>query len=91
MDVGVWLRGLGLDRYEAAFRDNSIDEDILPDLSEGDLAQIGVTLGDRKRLLRAIASLGTARRLLSQRAPHPRPRQRMPPNAASSRSCFATS
>jgi hypothetical protein len=47
MDVGVWLRGLGLDRYEAAFRDNSIDEDILPDLSEGDLAQIGVTLGDR--------------------------------------------
>jgi class 3 adenylate cyclase/predicted ATPase len=59
MDVAVWLRSLGLSRYEAAFRDNSIDADVLPDLSEGDLAQLGVTLGDRKRLLKAIASLGS--------------------------------
>ena len=58
MDVGVWLRSLGLGRYEAAFNDNSIDADVLPDLTDGDLAQLGVNLGDRKRLLKAIASLG---------------------------------
>ena len=58
MDVGVWLRSLGLGRYEVAFSDNSIDADVLPDLTDGDLAQLGVNLGDRKRLLKAIASLG---------------------------------
>ncbi len=58
MEVAVWLRSLGLSRYEAAFSDNSIDADILPDLTDGDLAQLGVNLGDRKRLLKAIASLG---------------------------------
>jgi len=45
-------------RYESAFRDNSIDADVLPDLTDGHLAQLGVNLGDRKRLLKAIASLG---------------------------------
>ncbi len=60
MDVAVWLRSLGLSRYEAAFRDNSIDADVLPDLTDGDLAQLGVNLGDRKRLLKAIASLRSA-------------------------------
>ena len=45
MDVGVWLRNLGLSRYEAAFRENSIDADVLPDLTDGDLAQLGVNLG----------------------------------------------
>ena len=57
MDIGVWLRGLGLSRYEAAFRDNSIGPDILPDLTGDDLEKLGVTLGDRKRLLKAIASV----------------------------------
>jgi class 3 adenylate cyclase/predicted ATPase len=60
MDVAVWLRSLGLSRHEAAFSDNSIDADVLPDLTDGDLAQLGVNLGDRKRLLKAIASLGSA-------------------------------
>src|SRR5271166_6050349 len=58
MDVAVWLRSLGLSRYEAAFSDNSIDTDVLSDLTDSDLAQLGVNLGDRKRLLKAIASLG---------------------------------
>src|SRR5271166_6653215 len=58
MDIGAWLRSLGLSRYETAFSDNSIDADVLPDLTDGDLAQLGVNLGDRKRLLKAIASLG---------------------------------
>ena len=57
MDIGAWLRSLGLGRYEAAFCDNSIDADVLPDLTDGDLAQLGVNLADRKRLLKAIASL----------------------------------
>src|SRR5271165_6326031 len=58
MDIGVWLGSLGLGQYEAAFRDNSIAADVLPDLTDGDLAQLGVNLGDRKRLLKAIANLG---------------------------------
>ena len=57
MDVGSWLRSLGLGQYEAAFNDNSIAADILPDLTDGDLVQLGVNLGDRKRLLKAIANL----------------------------------
>src|SRR5271155_1580131 len=58
MDVGEWLRSLGLGQYEATFRDNAIGMDILADLTEDDLSQFGVLFGDRKRLLKAIASLG---------------------------------
>ena len=57
MDIGAWLRGLGLGQYEATFRDNAIGMDILPDLTDSDLGQFGVLFGDRKRLLRAIAVL----------------------------------
>jgi SAM domain (Sterile alpha motif) len=54
MDVGVWLRSLGLGQYEATFRDSAIDVDVLADLTDGDLEKLGLPLGDRKRLLRAI-------------------------------------
>src|SRR6516225_8601239 len=57
MDVGGWLRRLGLGEYEANFRDNKIDADVLADLSEGDLEKLGLPVGDRKRLLKAIAGL----------------------------------
>ena len=58
MDVGAWLRGLGLDRYEAAFRDNDIDPALLATLSADDLREMGIaSLGHRKRLLAAIAEL----------------------------------
>ena len=60
MDVGSWLRSLGLEQYEALFRESEIDAEVLPDLTEGDLNQLGVPLGHRKRLLKAIAGLGTA-------------------------------
>src|SRR5271170_2562323 len=60
MDVGEWLQSLGLGQYEATFRDNAIGMDILTDLTENDLSQFGVLFGDRRRLLRAIASLGSA-------------------------------
>jgi len=60
MDVGEWLRGLGLEQYEAEFREAEVGPDILADLTDADLAELGVTLGNRKRLLRAIAALGRA-------------------------------
>jgi class 3 adenylate cyclase/predicted ATPase len=57
MDVAVWLRGLGLEQYETLFRENAIDADVLSDLTEVDLENIGVSLGHRKRLLKAVAAL----------------------------------
>ena len=59
MDVGVWLRGLGLGQYEAAFRENEIGGDVLPNLTADDLKELGVTVvGHRRKLLTAIGSLG---------------------------------
>jgi hypothetical protein len=55
MDVATWLRSLGLERHEAAFRDNLIDMDVIPELTENDLEKLGLALGDRKRVLKAIA------------------------------------
>jgi class 3 adenylate cyclase/tetratricopeptide (TPR) repeat protein len=60
MDIGGWLRGLGLSQYEATFRESEIDAEVLPELTESDLSQLGVPLGHRKRLLKAIAALGAA-------------------------------
>ncbi len=58
MDVAAWLRGLGLERYEAAFRDNEIDCEALPKLTAEDLKDLGVVLGGhRRKLLEAIAGL----------------------------------
>jgi class 3 adenylate cyclase len=58
MNIAAWLRGLGLERYEAAFRDNEIDSTLLPKLTADDLKDLGVTLvGHRRRLLEAIAEL----------------------------------
>jgi class 3 adenylate cyclase len=59
MDIGGWLRGLALERYEQAFRENEIDEEVLPGLTADDLKDLGVALvGHRRRLLDAIAALG---------------------------------
>jgi len=58
MDVGAWLRSLGLERYEAAFRDNEIDGAVLPSLTAEDLKDLGVAIvGHRRKLLDAIAAL----------------------------------
>jgi hypothetical protein len=43
MDIVVWLRGLGLGKYEAAFRENEIDETVLPSLTHENLKELGVT------------------------------------------------
>src|SRR5271170_2304824 len=58
MDVVVWLRSLGLGQYEAAFRENEIDETILPGLTAEDLKDLGVGIvGHRRKILHAIAAL----------------------------------
>ena len=61
-DIAAWLRALGLERYEQAFRASDVDADILPELSEADLEKLGVSLGHRKKLLKAIADLRRGRR-----------------------------
>src|SRR6516165_1785402 len=58
MDVVVWLRSLGLGKYEAAFRENDIDETVLPGLTHETLKELGVaSVGHRVKLLDAIALL----------------------------------
>ena len=57
MDLGGWLRSLGLEQYKVAFRENAIDAEVLPDLTDQDLEKLGVLLGHRRKLLRAIANL----------------------------------
>ena len=59
MDISTWLRGLDLAQYEPVFRENAIDTETLPELTEADLEKLGVVLGHRKRMLRAIAALDT--------------------------------
>jgi len=58
MDVANWLRALGLERYEAAFRENDVDAEVLLNLTADDLKDLGVTsVGHRRHLLEAIAAL----------------------------------
>jgi hypothetical protein len=60
MDIGRWLRSLGLERYEAAFRDNEIDDSVLPTITAEDLKDLGVEIvGHRRKLLNAVAALRT--------------------------------
>src|ERR1700751_5911116 len=58
MDIGTWLAGLGLCQYETTFRENAIDADVLPELTEQHLSEIGVALGHRLKILRGIRELG---------------------------------
>jgi class 3 adenylate cyclase/predicted ATPase len=57
MNVAQWLNAIDLGQYEALFREHEINANVLPDLVEADLEKIGVPLGHRKRLMRAIAAL----------------------------------
>jgi hypothetical protein len=58
MDIGGWLRGLGLERYEQAFRENEIDLRVLPELTADNLKELGVAaIGHHRLLLKAIADL----------------------------------
>src|SRR5215470_17504011 len=69
MDLAGWLRSLGLERYETAFREHEIDETVLPSLTAEDLKDLGVDIvGHRRKLLDAIAAL---RADASAKAPPP--------------------
>lgn len=71
MDIGHFLRKLGLERYEAAFRENKVDSEILPKLTAEDLKDLGIALvGDRRRLLDAIASLHAGTQTPTTETPH---------------------
>ena len=70
MDIAAWLQGLGLERYEAAFRDNDIDWEALPKLTAEDLKDLGVVLGShRRKLLDAIAALDSDVDVAASQAP----------------------
>src|SRR5215831_17931360 len=61
IEITDWLRALGLEQYEQVFRANDVDAEVLPKLTAEDLISIGVTsVGHRRKLLEAIAGLGTA-------------------------------
>ena len=60
MDIDGWLRGIGLAQYAQTFRDNAIDADVLRDLNDDHLRELGLPLGARLKLLRAVATLGTS-------------------------------
>jgi class 3 adenylate cyclase/predicted ATPase len=57
VDIAAWLSGLGLERYADAFRENAIGFDVLPQLTDEHLKDLGLPLGDRLRLLKAAAVL----------------------------------
>jgi predicted ATPase/class 3 adenylate cyclase len=57
VDIGAWLQDLGLERYADAFEANAIDHEVLSEVTEADLEKLGVLLGHRKKLLKAIADL----------------------------------
>ena len=76
MDVGDWLRSLGLGQYLALFREHAIDAEVLPELTDADLEKFGVPFGHRKRLIKAIANLAAAPREQAETAP-PAPATRL--------------
>src|SRR5438128_11971074 len=58
--IAAWLETLGMSEYAARFAESRIDCSVLRDLTDADLKELGVVLGDRRRLLRAIGELGDA-------------------------------
>ena len=60
MDIDGWLRRIGLEQYAQTFRDNAIDADVLRDLTDDHLRELGLPLGARLKLLRAVPTLGTS-------------------------------
>ena len=55
--IADWLKKLGMSEYAERFAENRIDFSILPDLTDQDLKDLGIVLGDRRKMLRAIANL----------------------------------
>jgi hypothetical protein len=68
--VSAWLEDLGLGIYRDSFQQNAIDWEVLPELNEGDLEALGVLLGHRKKLLRAIAQLPQSAEIMGRGSIH---------------------
>jgi predicted ATPase/class 3 adenylate cyclase len=62
LDIDSWLRAIGLEQYAQTFRDNAIDTDVLRDLTDEHLRELGLPLGARLKLLRAVAALSAGER-----------------------------
>jgi class 3 adenylate cyclase/tetratricopeptide (TPR) repeat protein len=82
-EIGAWLESLGLGRYRQVFVDQEIDSQILPELTEAELESIGIPLGARKKIIKAVRALsGRARALMpsqvGSRTKSSSLRQRMP-------------
>ena len=60
MDIAEWLRGLGLERYSQAFQDAEVTPEVLPELTEADLRELGLPLGPRKTVLKAIHAIASS-------------------------------
>ncbi|HSB08974.1 MAG TPA: adenylate/guanylate cyclase domain-containing protein, partial [Blastocatellia bacterium] len=88
MDVAGWLRDLGLGQYASAFAENAIDIDILPELTEHDLERLGIPLGHRKRLIRAIREMahgGSSSKPVTRESPRVAPTEHPPTGTAERR------
>jgi class 3 adenylate cyclase/tetratricopeptide (TPR) repeat protein len=86
VDIAAWLRELGLERYEQAFRENEVGVDVLPKLTAEDLKEIGIVpVGDRRRLLVAIAALSQPSDVAPVPAPGPGPGPTFRPGEAERR------
>ena len=70
--IAEWLHSIGLSQYADLFLRNEIGMDVLADLAESDLEKLGIALGSRKRLLKAIQMLGTQPLLDAAVGPAPR-------------------
>src|SRR3981189_1275649 len=71
MDVGTWLIGLGLGQYEAVFRESEIDANVLIDRIDHHLKELGIALGHRLKLLRAIRRLAGEAEIKASEQPKP--------------------
>jgi class 3 adenylate cyclase len=69
--IADWLEKLGMSEYAQPFAENGIDFGVLPDLTDQDLKDIGVLLGHRRKLLRAIAELNEVEKGPPKAAPPP--------------------
>ncbi len=78
--IADWLESLGMSEYAQFFAENRIDFSVLPDLTDQDLEKMGVILGDRRKMLRAIAALNVAPPLTARSAPAPAPALATPAN-----------
>ena len=83
--IADWLKSLGMSEYAQRFAENRIDFSVLRDLTDQDLKDLGVVLGDRRKMLRAIGELDRGRSARRHQRPPTDRCPRMPPSAAKSR------